>query len=368
MTYSDNYNIRTKNVKFNDVADAIDGALTRSYGGTTTGTSSAYISAPAPQWTSYESGQLLVINPHVANAASATINVNSLGAKSIRRNGAAISASLFTAGSPVVLAYNGSQFDVVAIDVPAAPDPTPVGAIIMTAASTAPTGWLFCRGQEELIATYSNLSTAIGTTYNLGTETAGYFRLPDLSRRVPVGTGTSDTLGNTEGGNKAGTAYASRTTTHVHTVKKHYHGMGTGATLSVDISHSHTSSGGTITGTIGGSDGTHTHTITDPGHIHAIDRRASATAFGNAIAAAFPTTSGSLGTFNAVSNTTGITVNNSASSGHGHGHNLTASLGATGKTPTGTIGLVTGGENGNTDVDSGSSASPFIFINYIIKY
>jgi hypothetical protein len=101
-----------------------------------------------------------------------------------------------------------------------------------------------------------------------------------------------------------------------------------------------------------------------------MDRRASATAFGNALAVAFPTTSGTLGNFNANSNTTGISVD-STGSGHGHSFSLTAggqTLGATAKTPTGLIGLVTGGVNGNAAMTSGSTTVNHLFVNYIIKF
>ena len=107
MTYSDDYNIRTKNVKFNDVADAIDGTLTRNFGGTTTGTSSTYAVAPSPAWTSYTLGLMITIIPHVANAGSATLNVSGLGPRAIRRSGIAIAADVFVANAAVLLFYNG---------------------------------------------------------------------------------------------------------------------------------------------------------------------------------------------------------------------------------------------------------------------
>lgn len=111
MTYSDNYNLRTKNVKFNDVADAIDGSLTRSYGGTTTGVVNQYISSPTPSWTSYEPGQLLVIIPHVTNTGASTVNVNGLGAKSIKRAGADVVAEDLVISAPTVLVYSGAYFE-----------------------------------------------------------------------------------------------------------------------------------------------------------------------------------------------------------------------------------------------------------------
>jgi hypothetical protein len=111
MTYSDNYNLRTKNVKFNDVADAIDGSLTRSYGGTSTGVVNQYISSPTPSWTSYEPGQLLVIIPHITNTGASTVNVNGLGAKSIKRAGADVVAGDLVISTPTVLVYSGAYFE-----------------------------------------------------------------------------------------------------------------------------------------------------------------------------------------------------------------------------------------------------------------
>lgn len=111
MTYSDNYNLRTKNVKFNDVADAIDDSLTRSYGGTTTGVVNQYISSPTPSWTSYEPGQLLVLIPHVTNTGASTVNVNGLGAKSIKRAGVDVVTGDLLIGTPTLLVYSGAYFE-----------------------------------------------------------------------------------------------------------------------------------------------------------------------------------------------------------------------------------------------------------------
>lgn len=110
MTYSDAFNIRTTSVKFNDVADAIDGTLTRSYVSTTTGTSTAYIATPSPAWLSYTDAPFIIIVPHVDNSSGSgtTINVSSLGAKSIKRAGVNISAGALKASTPAFLIYNSS--------------------------------------------------------------------------------------------------------------------------------------------------------------------------------------------------------------------------------------------------------------------
>jgi microcystin-dependent protein len=66
---------------------------------------------------------------------------------------------------------------------------TPPGAIAVWAGSegAVPTGWLLCAGQTVSQATFANLFAVVGTTYNIGGEPGGEFRLPDLRGRVPVG-------------------------------------------------------------------------------------------------------------------------------------------------------------------------------------
>lgn len=54
------------------------------------------------------------------------------------------------------------------------------GVIGIFARSTAPSGWLVCDGSALSIATYPGLAAACGTFYNLGTEPAGTFRIPDF--------------------------------------------------------------------------------------------------------------------------------------------------------------------------------------------
>jgi hypothetical protein len=117
MTYADSYNIRTTSVKFNDIADALDGLITRYFGGTTTGTSTAYVATATPAWASYATGSMIVIIPHVANAAgspSVTINVNGLGTKAIKRGGSDLLANTLSASVPSILFYTGTYFEVIA--------------------------------------------------------------------------------------------------------------------------------------------------------------------------------------------------------------------------------------------------------------
>lgn len=55
----------------------------------------------------------------------------------------------------------------------------PVGIYGDFPVGVVPPGWLECDGAQYLIAAYPDLYAFIGTLYNLGNETAGYFRVPD---------------------------------------------------------------------------------------------------------------------------------------------------------------------------------------------
>jgi microcystin-dependent protein len=365
MTYADDYNLRTTSVKFNDVADALDGLITRNYAGLTTGTTTDYIATPTPAWTNYTTSGLIVIIPHVTNSGASTINISSLGTKDIKIANTAIGSGVLQQNVPTILAYTGTYFEVLLQSVA-----IPVGTIYTYAGSTAPTGYSFCDGSSQsTTGSFAALFGVIGYTYG---GSGASFNLPDLRRRVPIGKGASDTLGTNDS-----VAYASRSANLSRTIPAHYHGLGTGATLAtttsgghghsthssavVDISHTHAAS--SVTGSVGGADGTHSHTET---RIRVNDDGVGATylAFGE----------------NGIRGTGTIA---STGSDHGHGFSLSAAgqtLSATSKNVTGTvggsdgthshamtglIGLVTGGVDGNASMTSG--AGQYLYINYIIK-
>jgi hypothetical protein len=75
----------------------------------------------------------------------------------------------------------------------------PTGTVFSFAGSTAPTGWLLCDGSAYNQADYTNLFSALGSTYNTQvnpttgstyTTTAGQFRVPDLRGLFLRGVGT----------------------------------------------------------------------------------------------------------------------------------------------------------------------------------
>jgi microcystin-dependent protein len=109
--------------------------------------------------------------------------------------------------------------------------------------SAAPTGWLFCDGQEILISSYTNLYNALtsnGFTFPYGANTNGsggagstHFRIPNFKGRVPVGRDSAqtefDVLGES-GGSKTSTA------PHDHSIS-HDHGAFTSGNDSPDHAH-----------------------------------------------------------------------------------------------------------------------------------
>lgn len=115
MTYSDNFNIRAPSAKFNDIADAIDSTMTRTYVTTTTGSSTSYIVSPSPKWESYNDYPVVTIIPHTTNTAgspSVTVNISGLGVLPIKYGGVDIPPNTLIAGIPVILIYNGSRFEI----------------------------------------------------------------------------------------------------------------------------------------------------------------------------------------------------------------------------------------------------------------
>lgn len=268
------------------------------------------------------------------------------------------------------------------------------GMMMMFAGATAPSGWLICDGTAVSRTTYSVLFGVIGTAYGTG-DGSTTFNLPDLSRRIPMGKGASDTLGGSDG-----VAYASRAVTHSHSVPAHYHGMGTGADLNITSSggtttgiesanHSHSGTTGYYNSGNGANTGTesvwHQHAgTTDAGgsHTHTIPGTTASTqnASGEFYRSSAGTADYSLG--GGAHTHTMTTGNQSVLHTHpvaDHTHPFSSGTQSANHTHTapnhthaaaniaGSIGLVTGGVNGNAAMTSGSVTQPYVFVNHIIK-
>jgi microcystin-dependent protein len=269
--------------------------------------------------------------------------------------------------------------------------PCPAGSIVMYGAASAPTGWLLCDGTAVSRTTYADLFAIIGTTFGVGNGTTT-FNLPDFRQKFPIGkaaSGTGATLGGTGGA-----------IDHTHTVPAHYHGMGTGADLNITSGGAHTHSidhdHGSVTS--GGESTPHNHSIA---HDHGAFTSAAAGSTTQQTAAAWVGSGTPGGDISYMANyivggaTAGGTVNqpwgghthsidvpnytgNSGNDSNDHTHavdlpNYTGTSGSTSHTHTsgtfsGSIGLVTGGVNGNASMTSGTNNPPFLSVNFIVKY
>ncbi len=182
-------------------------------------------------------------------------------------------------------------------------DFVPAGAIMAWPATTPPTGWVLCNGQQLSRVTYNTLFRAIGTTYGSGNGSTT-FNVPDLRGRFPLGKADSGLAGALA--NDGGVLdHTHNVSAHNHAISgdgAHDHGGATGsggahdhggATASAG-SHSHLFSGTTASatgglGVAGGvlntdpafhthaymgmtdADGAHSHTISlHAGHTHTI--------------------------------------------------------------------------------------------------
>jgi microcystin-dependent protein len=97
------------------------------------------------------------------------------------------------------LQYVGSNIEFA----PQSLSPVPTGMILPYAPPVSyaiPSGYLECDGSVVAQATYFNLYTAIGATYDTGGEGAGNFRLPNLQGIFIRGSGSQTIGGNTYSG------------------------------------------------------------------------------------------------------------------------------------------------------------------------
>lgn len=220
---------------------------------------------------------------------------------------------------------------------------SPTGSVIAFAGSTAPTGWLICDGTAVSRTTYADLFTIIGTSYGSG-DGSTTFNVPDLIRRAPLGKGSSDSLGDSDG-----VAAASRTLSHTHSVPAHYHGTGTlavassGTLTTSSDSHNHTFSGTT------GANSTNQF----PGKANSSAGNASSAMRANSSGTANNTFDTYFNHTHTFSGTTTTDTHNHTISGHTH--TLSGSVGAT------------GGVDGDSAMTSGSYTPPHLIMNYIIK-
>ena len=139
----------------------------------TTGSSNAYIAAYSPVPTAYAAGQRFSFTANFTNSATATLNVNSLGAKTIKKLDSAtnLASGDIVSGQTVVVEYDGTNMVLLS---PIGQNPTNVNQSVLTSHS---------------ISTSTNTDTAFTTGFPPGQVTIYYL----MSARNAAGTDVSST-------------------------------------------------------------------------------------------------------------------------------------------------------------------------------
>jgi microcystin-dependent protein len=161
--------------------DDISGAIV------TGGTSTAYTVTSYQQFDTlaHLHGQMIAFTPHATNGATATLNVDSLGAKPLRcaPNSELLPGTIIQ-GTPYVAAYHNVDGAFYLRGLYGNPYNVPLGASLDYWLPTAPnSSFAFPYGQPISRTIYAALFAAVGTTFG-GGDGSTTFNLPDLRGRV----------------------------------------------------------------------------------------------------------------------------------------------------------------------------------------
>lgn len=181
----------------------------------------------------YNAGQEFRFQAALSNTGAVTVNVDGKGAKAVKVAGTALTAGQIIAGAWVIVAFDGTDFEMAVGTTPAA---VAVGTVMAWPMTTVPTGWLECDGSAISRTTYAALFNAIGTSYGTGNGSST-FNLPNYKDRFLRGFDASgmDASSRTDRGDgttgaKVGTKQADDYKQHNHTftgtaVSDHFHNI-----------------------------------------------------------------------------------------------------------------------------------------------
>jgi microcystin-dependent protein len=219
----------------------------------TAGTSTAYTLTTNQVFAALADGLTIGFVPDATNGASATLNVDGLGAKPLRtRTATAIAAGVLIAGTPYRATYNLSADEWRVHGLGAAADfMVPLGAFLPYAGTTAPSSnYVLPYGQAISRTTYADLFALLSTTYGVG-DGSTTFNVPDLRGRVIAG---QDDMGGSSANRLTGLSGGLNGDTLGAVGGAETHTLATTELAS----HTHGVSGNT-----GGQSNTHTHSYTD---------------------------------------------------------------------------------------------------------
>lgn len=225
------------------------------------GTANALTLTANSDFTEYADGIMVAFKASADNTAAATLSVNGVGAKAIRKmtadGEAALDAGDIVNGYTYSLRYSETANSAAGAWVldwaptPAArTDYVPIGSgMDYWGGLTPPPGYIFAYGQAVSRTTYAALFALFGTTYGAG-DGSTTFNVPDKRGRASFG---KDDMGGTS---------ANRLTAQPGGIQGDHQGATGGSetvTLTTAQLASHTHAAGTLATA---SDGAHTHTVT----------------------------------------------------------------------------------------------------------
>lgn len=181
------------------------------------GTADAITGTLSPAIASYAAGLRVTTTPGGANTVTGpTLNLNSLGTKTIKKRDSgsskvALVAGDYNASGPFDFEYDGTDF-ILLNPVAAAASGVPAGTVIFHSANTAPTGFIKANGAAISRTTYAALFAAIGTAFGVG-DGSTTFNVPDLRGEFPRG--WDDSRG-VDSGRAFGSAQAEGLKNHKH--------------------------------------------------------------------------------------------------------------------------------------------------------
>lgn len=175
----------------------------------TAGVAPNFTLTAVPTLAAYAAGQRFRVKFHAGVTGASTINVNGLGAKSLKQYdyaGNKANAAIAT-GQLVDAEYDGVDF--VLLD-PLPGFPVQPGEVTFFAMSGAPAGYMKANGAAVSRTTYAALFAAIGTTFGVG-DGISTFNLPDMRGEFPRGfdDGRGVDVGRVFGSAQAGTRFPS---------------------------------------------------------------------------------------------------------------------------------------------------------------
>jgi len=153
--------------------------------GADAGSNDTYVITLAASPISYKAGMMFTFKANTRNTGACTLNVNSVGAVTIKKEGTLdLADGDIEAGAIYTVVYDGTNFQLMN---PKGSAPT--GSMMMWVGASAPTGWLLCDASAVSRTTYATLYSVIGDTYGNG-DGSTTFNVPDMRGRVPIGVGT----------------------------------------------------------------------------------------------------------------------------------------------------------------------------------